>query len=174
MPTAWPVLTGSRVELRVLTEEDAGAWRLEEDGKHFVPQGEFYVSKPQVEVGREIRTRRVAWALGGGLRHWGIWTIPGGELAGGIELAPGGVGGIVPLTTLSWVVWREFYRVALVAEAIRLAARWGQDNLGPDLVVALLPDGSPVDEELMDAAGFRFDGPPAPWETGRRRYRFHG
>lgn len=80
----------------------------------------------------------------------------------------------MPLTTVSWVVWREFYRVILVAEAIGLGARWGLDNLAPDRVVALLPDEAPVDEELMKAAGLRFDGDSAPWESGSRRYRFHG
>lgn len=62
MPTAWPVLTGSRCELRVLTEEDADAWRLDEDDKQFVSQDEFYVPHLQVQVEREIRARRVAWA----------------------------------------------------------------------------------------------------------------
>lgn len=117
--------------------------------------------------------RRVAWALGGDQRHWGIWSVRSGDLAGGVELSPGGIGGPVPLTTVSWVVWREFSSVPFVAEAVRLAAGWGLDNLEPDDVVAFLPDTILVDEEMLHAAGFRFDGPPKPWETGRLRYRFH-
>lgn len=73
-----------------------------------------------------------------------------------------------------FVTREEFYAsVELVAEAMRLGADWGLHNLKPEKVVAFLPDADHINERVLDAAGFRFDGPPAPWETGRTRFRFH-
>jgi hypothetical protein len=174
MPWTWPVLRGSRCALRVLAEEDAPLWRIAEDDRQFLPDLEFYAKPVPVSAEGKIRGRRMAWALGGGVRHWGMWTVPGDQLAGGIQLSAGGLGGPVRSTVVTWVVWKEFADPALVAEAVALAARWGLENLDPDHVLAFLPDTGrdPFDERVVEAAGFRPDGSPEPWEAGRLRYRF--
>jgi len=175
-PANWPVLQGSLCHLRVLVEEDAPLWRGAEDDWQFVadPNKEFYGPGRDVSIEMEIRRRRVAWALGGGLRHWGIWTTPGADLAGGVALRPAGLGGSVPLTAVTWVVWQQFYSVDFAAEVLRLAASWALENLPPADVVVLLPETASVDEQVLAAAGFAFDGPPNPWEAGRIRFRFQG
>jgi RimJ/RimL family protein N-acetyltransferase len=172
MPESWPVLTGEHCVLRVLDEDDVQHWRTDEGNRLFEEQHFFGGQPPPTEVAaREIRLSRVAWALGGGLRTWGIWTLPAGQLAGAVQVRPGG-GGSRRQTRLAWVAFAEFRSADLVQEALTLATRWALANLEPDSVIVLLSEDETGDLDALTAAGFRHDGPPEPWEVGRTRYRF--
>ena len=172
MPESWPVLTGAHCVLRVLDEDDVQHWRTDEGNRLFEQQHYLGDQPSSTDVAAmEIRLSRVAWALGGGLRTWGIWTLPGAQLAGAVQLRPGQGGGSREQTRLAWVVFGEHRSADLVQEALTLATRWALANLEPDSVIVLLPEDETVDLDALIAAGFRPDGPPEPWEVGRTRYR---
>jgi hypothetical protein len=173
MPEDWPVLTGEHCVLRVLDEDDVQHWRTDEGNRLFEEQ--HYLGdqpSPTDVAAMEIRVARVAWALGGGLRTWGIWTWPAAQLAGAVQLRPGGGGGSRRQTLLEWVAFGENRSAELVQEALTLATRWALANLEPESVIVLLAADETVDLDALTAAGFRPDGPPEPWEVGRTRYRF--
>ena len=173
MPEHWPVLTGAHCVLRVLDEDDVQHWRTDQGNRLFEQQHYLGGQPPPTDVAAmEIRLARVAWALGGGLRTWGIWTLPAAQLAGAVLLRPGQGGGSRQQTLLAWVVFGEYRSTDLVQEALTLATRWALANLEPDSVIVLLPEDETVDLDALIAAGFRQDGPPEPWEVGRTRYRF--
>lgn len=162
MPEQWPVLVGDLCILRVLDESDAADWRPEEDLDQLVDHAEVYGDQQlpsRLPVEYCIRARRVAWACGGGLRHFGVWIRPSDELAGGVQLRLG------PATNegeaaadLTWVLWRELKSAALAAEAVRLSARWAQDTV-TGLVVANPHHEDAAAQAVLEAAGFRSSGP---------------
>lgn len=180
MPQQWPVLVGDLCLLRVLDESDAADWRPEEDLDHLADYDEVYGDQQppsRLPVEYCIRVRRVAWACGGGLRHFGVWIRPSGELAGGVQLRLGpATDEAEAAADITWVLWRELDSTALAAEAVRLGARWAQGTV-TGLVVAHVPHDDAAAQAVLEAAGFRPAGPrrhrhlPFP-DPGFVRYEF--
>ncbi len=175
-PEQWPVLTGDLCTLRVLDEADAPLWHRDEDTQQLVDQEqEFYVNigKPRPDpVPMAIRLNRVAWTLGGGHRHFGVWTDNGTTLAGGVLLNRGGMrhGD----ARIAWVVWGDLFTVELAADAIDLAATWSKSNLAQGSLFSYVDADDLGRQAVLERAGFRDDGTAEHWELdgirGRIRY----
>ena len=168
-PDQWPVLSGMGCALHVLDEDDAASWRPDADDLQLVDEQEFVSSSPgpyprRLRVDYCIRLRRVAWACGGGLRHFGVWTLPGGVLAGGVELRPGSAApGDAELT---WVIWPDLFTVELAAEAVRLAVGWAKTWI-PGPISTFVDDGDAVRMSVLRAIDFEVPSPAHRWRGGR-------
>lgn len=153
----WPVLTGERCTLSVVSLEDAATWKAGEDEEQR-RWFEFPAPAPMGNVVEAIRHWREQWAADGPVRQWGIWS--NGQLAGGVELRDRGD----RRANLSYVVFPPFRRRGLATEAISLATAWGFGNLPVDATVAIIDERNTASRSTAERSGFILDGPAEAWE----------
>ena len=163
----WPELRDELVTLRVLTLDDAGAWKAGEDDEQrrwFEMPG----PAPMANVIRAIEQWRSGWAEDGDVRHWGVWREE--ELAGGVEIRARQDA----RANVSYIVFPSWRRQGVASRAVRLASTWAFANLGVDAVVAVVHPDNLASQGVAMAAGFIDDGWADDWEYGEtgpmRRY----
>ncbi|MEV6412003.1 GNAT family protein [Kribbella sp. NPDC051718] len=155
----WPVLTGQRVTLRVLTMDDVDAWLSgddEEQQRWFEAPG----PAPRENVVRLVEESRNAWATSGPKRHWAIWM--GDVLAGGIDIADRGQGSAY----LSYVVFPAARRQGVAAEAILLVTTWAFATWPITRAVAVIDELNTASRSTAERAGFHFEAVADPSEYG--------
>jgi RimJ/RimL family protein N-acetyltransferase len=153
----WPVLTGPRVTLRVLTMADVDAWLAgddEEQQRWFEAPG----PAPRENVVRHVEESRKAWATSGPKRHWAIWLDD--VLAGGIDIADRGHGNAY----LSYVVFPPSRRRGVAAESIPLVTTWAFTTWPITRAIAIIDELNTASRATVTRAGFTLEGPADPSE----------
>lgn len=150
------MLVGDACTLAVQSPEDAPAWQAGNDAE-IIRWFEFPGTPPLTEVRAAIDTWRESWALGGPVRHWGIWVA--GRLAGGVELRDRG-----DRRANLYVVFAGFRRRGIGADAVCHATHWGLEHLPVDAIVAIVDWNNVASRALAERAGFVLEGLAERWE----------
>ncbi|MFI5710593.1 GNAT family N-acetyltransferase [Kribbella sp. NPDC051620] len=156
---SWPVLTGPRVTLRVLTMADVDAWLAGDDEaqqRWFEAPG----PAPRENVVRLVETSRNSWETSGPKRHWAIWLD--GILAGGIDIEDRGQGSAY----LSYVVFPPSRRQGVAAESIPLVTTWAFTAWPITRAVAVIDELNTASRSTAERAGFLFEAVADPSEYG--------
>lgn len=165
----WPVLTGRRISLRVLTLSDVDAWMAGDDVEQ---QRWFEAPGPSshANVLAAITSWRRDWATSARKRHWGLWV--GGQLAGGIDVDDRGEGAAY----LAYVVFPAFRRRGLAVEAIALVNAWALTQMPVGSVAAVIDELNGASRLTVERAGFVLEGAARPEEADETgvmlRYRW--
>lgn len=153
----WPVLRGERCTLSVLSLDDAPAWMAGEDAE-IIRWFEFPHASPAENVVDAINNWRRHWLTDGPMRQWGIRV--GGRLAGGLDLQDRGD----RRANLAYLIFPEFRRLGLAAEAIRLSTSWALKNMPVDAVVAIIDVENVASRATAERSGFVLEGYAERWE----------
>ncbi|GAA3576236.1 hypothetical protein GCM10022235_52560 [Kribbella ginsengisoli] len=153
----WPVLTGPRVTLKVLTMADVDAWMAgddEEQQRWFEAPG----PAPRENVVRHVEQSRNSWATSGSKRHWAIWLDD--ILAGGIDIANRGSGDAY----LSYVVFPPSRRQGVATESIPLVTTWAFTTWPITRAVAIIDELNTASRATAERTGFHFEAAADPTE----------
>ncbi|MCA9704359.1 MAG: GNAT family N-acetyltransferase [Myxococcales bacterium] len=157
--TGGPVLEDDVLRLRPLTLDEVVSWQAGEDDEI---RRWFQLSRPssRQDVTRAIQAWKRSWTEGGPVRHFGIWTIDGDALVGGVEVRDRGEGSAY----LTYLVFADHRRRGHASRAVRLAADYARRALPVERLVIITDAGNEAARGVAEAAGFGLDGPADPSE----------
>jgi RimJ/RimL family protein N-acetyltransferase len=144
------------VRLRPLEPSDADAWLAGEDDEI---RRWLQLPRPstRLDVEATIETWARSWRDAGRVRHFGVWEMESGALAGGVELRVRG-----DTAYLTYVVFAPHRRRGYATRAVRLAVIHAEQTLPVEWLVIIVAADNEAAKGVAVAADFRLAGPADP------------